>query len=282
MSKSRWLALAVIVLVILPVVAAMSVKRTRDFMLNLKTRMDLKAELQPVVLKNCTLKRFGSANDGGYLLCENLSEGIQSSYSYGVGPNDELGCDVSKRYDVPVHQYDCFDPARPKCEGGAFVFHDECIAPQSGREDGRVFDSLQNHIARNGDTGKRLIVKIDVEGAEWDSLLATPDTVLDQIDQMPMELHGVEERRIVEVLRKLKQHFYLVNLHFNNFSCARIRLADARSGLSGAVGEQAARDPRRVGSGAGARERTQCPRPSQHARLPALGRSPGGRLAPFD
>ena len=30
------------------------------------------AELQPVVLKNCTFERFGSANDGGYLMCQNL------------------------------------------------------------------------------------------------------------------------------------------------------------------------------------------------------------------
>jgi hypothetical protein len=228
MSKSsRWIALPAIGLVVLAVAAALLVKRPQErlaqitmFVLNWKTRVDLLAELQPVVLKNCTLKRFGSANDGGYLLCENLSEGIQSAYSYGIGPNDDLGCDVSKRYDVPVHQYDCFDPARPKCEGGSFVFHDECIGPQSRRaEDGRVFDTLQNQIAKNLDIGKRLIVKIDVEGAEWDSLLATPDTVLDQIDQMPMELHGVNERRFLGVIRRLKQKFYLVNLHFNNYSC---------------------------------------------------------------
>jgi hypothetical protein len=227
MSKSRWIAPAAIGLVVLAVAAALLVKRTqerlpkiREFLVNLKTRVELLAELQPVVLKNCTLKRFGSANDGGYLLCENLSEGIQSAYSYGIGRNDDLGCDVSKRYDVPVHQYDCFDPARPKCEDGIFVFHNECIGPQSGRDEGgRVFDTVQNQIAKNLDTGKRLIVKMDIEGAEWDSLLATPDTVLDQIDQMPMELHGVNERRFLEVVRRLKQNFYLVNLHFNNYSC---------------------------------------------------------------
>ena len=38
-----------------------------------KLREAILAELQPVMLKNCTLKRFGSANDGGYLMCENLN-----------------------------------------------------------------------------------------------------------------------------------------------------------------------------------------------------------------
>ena len=81
----------------------------------LRLRETILAELQPVALKNCTLKRFGSANDGGYLMCENLIEPIDAAYSYGVGSNDDWGCEVSRRYHVPVHEYDCFDPARPPC-----------------------------------------------------------------------------------------------------------------------------------------------------------------------
>ena len=180
------------------------------------------AELQPVTLKNCTLKRFGSANDGGYLVCDNLSEGVQSGYSYGVGPNDQMGCDISKRYHVTVHEYDCFDPARPKCEGGVFKFHNECLAPRAMRDKNhRVFDSLQNQFAKNGDAGKRLFVKIDIEGAEWEALLATPDDVLERIDQIPMELHvfkGVTPLHL-QVIKKLKKTFYVVNLHYNNFAC---------------------------------------------------------------
>jgi len=218
MSKPRWIALALVGLAVMSVAAwhAPPVQRA----MSRPTRVALLAELQPVVLKNCTLKRFGSANDGGYLLCDNLSEAVQSAYSYGIGPNDEFGCDVSKRYRVPVHQYDCFDPGRPTCEGGVFVFHKECIGPRAERDESRrVFDTLQHQISKNLDTGKRLIVKIDVEGAEWNSLLATPEAVLDQIDQMPMELHGVNEQRFLEVVRRLKHKFYLVNLHFNNHSC---------------------------------------------------------------
>ena len=45
--------------------------------------------------------------------------------------------------------------------------------------------------------------------------------MLDQIDQMAMELHGVNEQRFIDVVRLLKRKFYLVNLHFNNSSCTR-------------------------------------------------------------
>ena len=62
-----------------------------------KLREAILAELQPVALKNCTLKRFGSANDGGYLMCENLIEPLAAAYSYGVGGNDDWGCEMSRQ-----------------------------------------------------------------------------------------------------------------------------------------------------------------------------------------
>jgi hypothetical protein len=34
-----------------------------------------------------------------------------------------------------------------------------------------------------------------------------------------MEMHGFDNPKIVQVLRKLKRNFYPVNLHFNNWSC---------------------------------------------------------------
>lgn len=184
-----------------------------------KLREAILAELQPVALKNCTFKRFGSANDGGYLMCENLVEPLDAAYSYGVGSNDDWGCEMSRKYHVPVYQYDCFDPARPTCNGGTFVFHDECVGDGTGYRESRFFDTLENQIKKNGDTNRRLIIKMDIEGAEWDSLLATSDALLASIPQITMEMHGYDDPKIVEVLRKLKRTFYLVNLHFNNWSC---------------------------------------------------------------
>lgn len=177
------------------------------------------AELQPVALKNCTLERFGSANDGGYLLCANLLDDLAAGYSYGVGPNDDWGCDVSRRYQVPVHQYDCFDPARPTCDGGIFRFHNECIGPRAETRDGRVFDSLENQIRKNGHAGRRLLIKMDIEGAEWAALAAASDELLASMPQIAMELHGFDDPLMLPVLRKLNRHFHLVNLHFNNWSC---------------------------------------------------------------
>src|ERR1041385_801450 len=215
----RTLIGATLLIIILVSVAAIVIGAVARHASERKMREAILAELQPVALKNCTLKRFGSANDGGYLMCENLIEPLDAAYSYGVGPNDDWGGEVSRRYHVPVYQYDCFDPARPTCNGGTFVFHDECVGDRTGYRKSRFFDTLENQIRKNGDTGKHVIIKMDIEGAEWDTLLAAPEELLASIPQITMEMHGCDDPKILKAIRKLKRNFYLVNLHFNNWSC---------------------------------------------------------------
>jgi hypothetical protein len=184
-------------------------------------RRALLNELQPVTLKNCTLERFGGPFDGGYLMCGNLLENVRSAYSYGIGTDDNWGCQISRRLSVPVHEYDCFNPLQPPCSDGRPIFHNECIAPQAATIESRAFDTLSNQIQKNGDGGARLVVKIDVEGAEVDSLLATPARVLNRIEQLTMEVHGTDQKYL-DLIRKLKRTFHVVHLHFNNHVCGHL------------------------------------------------------------
>lgn len=183
-----------------------------------RPRRELFEEIQPVVLSNCTLERIGEAHDGGYLVCGNLLGNVQSGYSYGISGYDGWGCGVSERLRVKVHEYDCFDTRAPSCPAGQLVFHPECIGP-THTEENRPFDTLANQISKNGDAGKNLIVKIDVEGAEWDAFLTADDAVLDRIDQLVVEFHLVDEPKYVDAVRKLKRHFEIAHLHFNNVAC---------------------------------------------------------------
>jgi hypothetical protein len=175
--------------------------------------------LQPVVLSNCELQRFGEPNDGGYLMCGNLLGHVEAGYSYGIANYDQWGCDIATRLRVPLHQYDCFDTRQPACRGGKTVFHAECVAETRKTEAGRLFDTMQNQFARNGDAAKRLVVKMDVEAAEWDSLLHASDDTLQRIDQLAIELHGMHEARHIEVVKRLTQFFHIVHIHFNNNTC---------------------------------------------------------------
>ena len=176
-------------------------------------------EIQPIALANCELERFGERYDGGYLVCGNLLGRVQSAYSYGISGYDGWGCDISTRLGVPVHQYDCFNLTRPVCGTGNTIFHGECIGTKTTVEEGRPFDTLANQIDRNGDRGKRLIVKMDVEGAEWDSFIRAPDAVLQRVDQLVVEFHGSGDPRFLTAIRRLKRLFYVAHLHWNNYGC---------------------------------------------------------------
>ena len=189
---------------------AQSQRAVRDALLQLLT---------PVTLSNCEFTRVGSKNDGGYVMCGNLMRQGKSAYSYGIGGHDDWGCSVSRALRVPTHQYDCFEPPKLNCPGGGFVPHDECVGTKAETVDNRVFDTIASQITRNGDAGKQLIVKIDVEGAEWRALLETPDEVLERFDQLAMELHGNSEPHFIDVIQKLKRTFHLVHIHFNNWAC---------------------------------------------------------------
>jgi hypothetical protein len=221
MDKQRYTKRAAVIAAAMAVVAAAgSCKATppapRDMVTF--TRQQLFAALQPVTLANCELKRYGEANDGGYLLCANLLGDVKAGYSYGISGYDGWGCDVANTLKVPVHQYDCFDTRRPACEAGT-VFHAECVAATPAEIDGRRFDSMANQMAANGDRESHVVVKMDVEGAEWDAFLTAPDETLDRIDQLVIELHGTTEPRFLQAVSRLKAVFHVANLHMNNFAC---------------------------------------------------------------
>ena len=182
-------------------------------------RQALFTQIQPVKVTNCELQRFGEPHDGGYLLCMNLLGAVKAAYSYGISGYDGWGCDVSRQLHVTVHQYDCFDLREPACPGGRTVFHGECVGTTRSVQDGRPFDTLAGQFTKNGDAARSLVMKIDVEGAEWDAFLFAPDSVFEHIDQLVVEFHQVGDQKFVATIRRLKGFFDVAHVHYNNFSC---------------------------------------------------------------
>jgi hypothetical protein len=211
-----------IIIYLMVIIIAFGVGLLIEYWLNwryVSSRKTLWNELRPVKLENCTMSRYGAAHDGGYLLCGNLLNEAQKGYSYGIAGRDSWGCDVSKKHKLLVHQYDCFDTARPVCDGGRFEFHEECLGSSNEEIEGRRFNSLAAQIEENGDLGKWLLIKMDIEGAEAESLLATPSPVLEKVIQLVVEFHDVDNPQYLQVIKYLKKTFYVVDVHFNNFGC---------------------------------------------------------------
>jgi hypothetical protein len=204
---------ALVALILALGVEAVQYRRAR------RLREALYAAFAPVTITNCQLERFGSANDGGYLMCGNLFGAASAAYSYGINGEDAWGCEVQSLFKIPVHQYDCFNTNAPNCGRDLDRFHAECIGPERAVVEGLPFDTFANHVEKNGDVGKRIVVKMDVEGAEWQSLAGAPDHVLNAIDQMAVEFHEVETEAFLDTARRLQEFFYVAHVHQNNFLC---------------------------------------------------------------
>lgn len=204
---------AVVLVVAGAVAAAVEYRRTRAI------RQALYEAFTPQTIVNCELARYGSANDGGYLMCANLLSKAEAGYSYGVNGEDAWGCAVSNQFGVPMQQYGCGNTTAPVCAGGRGVFHAECVGPERTTIDGRPVDTIVGHLERNRHIGKRLVIKMDVEGAEWPSLLTVPEHVLEATDQLVVEFHGVETPAFLDTITRLKQYFYVAHYHQDNASC---------------------------------------------------------------
>ncbi len=82
--------------------------------------------------------------------------------------------------------------------------------------------SLQTLLAMNHDMeNNQLILKMDVEGAEWDFLAEVSEQVLSRFRQITFELHRLtdisQSERILGGLEKLNRTHQLVWIHANNF-----------------------------------------------------------------
>lgn len=181
----------------------------------------LKKLLKVHRLKDYLLVRVGGSEhvDGHYLMAKSFKKN-QVAYSFGI--NNDVSWDsamVDKGYEV--FMYDHTISTLPYEKAG-FNFFVQGIAGKPSL-DGKM-DTLENYIKRNGHNGKRgMILKMDVEGAEWDFLETVPSKVLKQFDQIVFEFHNLvracskeEMERRLNCLHKLNLTHQLVHLHANN------------------------------------------------------------------
>ena len=67
-----------------------------------------------------------------------------------------------------------------------------------------------------------MVLKMDVEGAEWDVLDLLSEDILRKFDQIVMELHGLLDvrnaKKILRGLEKLSRSHEVIHIHGNNLS----------------------------------------------------------------
>ena len=164
------------------------------------------------------LIRIGRDYDGGYIMLDDFEPG-GIAYSFGISGNVSWDKDMASRgYDV--FMYDHTIDGLPE-ENTRFHWSKLGIADGVTHDD--RLKTLEELISRNGHEGKRdMILKMDVEGAEWGFLESVKPETLSQFSQMTFELHNMiklaDHERVLNILRKINETHQLVHLHANNVS----------------------------------------------------------------
>ena len=170
-------------------------------------------------------QRFGEANDGGYLSCmDNLKNGsVLAAYSMGIANRDQWSEDVFKKFHVPVYQYDCTVSEAQDCD--QCHFFQACLGSKgSDQFPGKTTWTLKEALQKSKmqDVPDRsLLLKMDIEGGEWPTLLDSHLTTLKKFRQLIIEFHHLKKEskhlKYVKVMRHLREAgFHVLHVHGNN------------------------------------------------------------------
>ncbi len=188
-----------------------------DINVDIDYYIKLKKLLRIEKLADCPLIRIGDMNkDGGYIMADDFEPG-GIAYSFGIS-NDVSWDTIMARYNYDIFMYDHTINKLPS-DNENFHYFKEGI---SGHDmENYPTKSLKYFINRNGhNKTKNLILKMDVEGAEWEFLETVDAKTLKQFDQIVFELHNIVKpsggNKILESLEKLNKTHCLIHLHGNN------------------------------------------------------------------
>jgi hypothetical protein len=163
-------------------------------------------EFLPFDVVGHSKKRYGRDEDGGYVILD-APLGATHILGYGVDKDVSFENQLTEAWNIKAHVFDHTIDAIPPT-GAAVEYIKEGIGPK----DEDPLYTLETHVSRYVPEGSNFILKMDVEGAEWD-VLRTAD--LSRVSQLIVEFHELQEDHS-DVINKINEMFYLVHIHGNN------------------------------------------------------------------
>jgi hypothetical protein len=173
--------------------------------------------LRPFRLGNAVKTRLGRANDGGYVVIDDFDT-VDCALSLGIDSNVSWDLAVAQR-GIRVLQYDHTISGPPETHA-LFEFHRTRIACD-GSDGTRSIEALLRDRKAAGD--QRIVLKIDIEGDEWQCLADADPALLELCPQIVCEfhhLHRLAEPEFAELayrcFTKLCTGFFVCHVHANN------------------------------------------------------------------
>jgi len=179
--------------------------------------MDFIQKVKPVSTQ-LKLIRVGGPGDGGYLLPDDLDE-IRTCFSPGVSNTANFELELANL------GIDCFladfSVEKAPITHPRFDFEKKFIGPSESE----IFITLEGWMIEKGLQGADSILQMDIEGAEYASILATPQEAIKKFRIIVIEFHAMDDLLdpkvfpfISATFDKLLQDFKVVHIHPNNAS----------------------------------------------------------------
>jgi hypothetical protein len=163
------------------------------------------------------LIRLGPDGDGGYLVPDDLA-GIEYAFSPGVSTESGFEAELAER-GVHVFLAD-FSVERPAQNNPRFVFDKRYVGCLS---DARFITLDEWKEAKVPEYDGDLLLQMDIEGAEFETLLAASTRLLEQFRIMVIEFHYLQDllsqrhfNLLSRLFAKLLRSHSVVHIHPNN------------------------------------------------------------------
>lgn len=175
--------------------------------------------LQPHDVTGREKRRVGSPGDGGYVMLDDFGL-VRNALSLGVGRDVSWDMDMAAE-GMRVWQFDHTVTRSPK-RNAQFVFHRKRVVgvPESADDVSLAQILASDALASDRD----IIVKMDIEGSEWDALARLEATALERIRQFVVECHNVRlfadnqwRTTALQALQNLAAKHVCIHIHGNNF-----------------------------------------------------------------
>jgi hypothetical protein len=175
--------------------------------------------LRPYSVARYEKIRVGGQYDGGYVMVDDFA-GLQGAYSLGI--NNDVAWDLAMaKRGIDIYQYDHTIAALPE-ENKHFHWKKIGIAERTDLDNDLA--ALADLMRLNGHTASSdLILKCDIEGAEWGMFATMPEWAFRTFRQIVVEIHGINWvnnaphlANMQAAIANLTRHHKLVHVHANN------------------------------------------------------------------
>ena len=178
--------------------------------------------VQPASVVSGSKIRIGSDNDGGYVMFDDLDR-VGTALSLGILDDDNWDVAIAAR-GIAVKQYDDSIEAAPSRHPKLRFFRSR-IGAAGVPGTVSIEDIVDQHAPG---TEPDLILKMDIEGSEWDVLETIPADVLSRFAQIVVEFHDLQRlahrgfhTRATTALTNVARTHQAIHIHGNNHAPIR-------------------------------------------------------------